>query len=142
LFRHLPFAHDLVSRWRGHEREFVRRAAFSLIAVLAVHDKKAGDDRFAFYLPLIEAASDDPSPMVRKAVNWALRQIGKRSAALNALAIETAERIAKRGGDARWVASDALRELRSSRVRGRLRSAAARPRAPCRNRSRSGSERR
>ncbi|MGD9536552.1 MAG: DNA alkylation repair protein [Alphaproteobacteria bacterium] len=139
LFRHLPFAHELAARWQAHEREFVRRAAFSLIAVLAVHDKAAGDDRFAAYLPLIEVASGDPSPMVRKSVNWALRQIGKRNAALNAAAIRAAERIAKRGGTARWVASDALRELRSPSVQARLRSAAARSRASARRPRRSGS---
>jgi len=136
LFRRLQFAHDLARRWRGHAQEFVRRAAFSQIAVLAVHDKNADDDRFVIYLPLIEAASDDSSQMVRKSVNWALRQIGKRNVAFNALAIEAAERIATRGGVASWVAGDALRELRSSRVQDRLRSAAVRSRAPCRNRRR------
>ena len=139
LFRHLPFAHDLAARWQGHEREFVRRAAFSLIAVLAVHDKTAGDDRFAACMPLIEAASGDPSPMVRKSVNWALRQIGKRNVALNTVAIRAAERIAKRGDKARWVAGDALRELRSPPVQARLRSAAARSRASGRCPRRSGS---
>lgn len=122
LFRRLPFAHDLVARWFEREEEFVRRAAFSLIAVLAVHDKAAADARFLGYLPLIEAASDDPRPMVRKSVNWALRQIGKRNQRLNEAAVEAGMRIARRGGPAGWVARDALRELRSPRVQARLRS--------------------
>jgi 3-methyladenine DNA glycosylase AlkD len=92
------------------------------MAGLAVSDKRAPDERFLAFLPLIEAASDDDRNFVRKAVNWALRQIGKRNAALNAAAIACAERIAARGSrSARWIAADALRELRSGAVQGRLR---------------------
>ena len=146
LYRALPSAHDLVLRWCDRDEEFVRRAAFSLIAVLAVHDKTVDDKRFVAYLTLIENASDDSRLMVRKSVNWALRQIGKRNQALNAAAIESGMRIAKRGRPARWVASDALRELRSPQVQARLRSRSAAATAPAgrsgRNRSRPESRRR
>lgn len=147
LYRRLPFAHDLVRLWCERQEEFVRRAAFSLIAVLAVHEKAAdADRRLLGYLPRIEAASDDPRLMVRKSVNWALRQIGKRNAAMNSAAIETASRIARRGGAARWVASDALRELKSPQVQERLRSRSAAAISPAhpsgQSRSQPGSERR
>lgn len=122
LYARLTFAHDLVRVLAAKEEEFVRRAGFSLIAVLAVHDKKADDSVFAAYLPLIEGGATDARLMVRKSVNWALRQIGKRNATLNGQAIEAAERILKQGGVARWVASDALRELNSLKVQARLRS--------------------
>jgi 3-methyladenine DNA glycosylase AlkD len=142
LFRHLRFAHELAGRWHDHDMEFVRRAAFSLIAVLAVHDKRAEDVCFAAYLALIEAAASDSSLMVRKSVNWALRQIGKRNAALNAAATKAAERIAKQGGAARWVASDALRELRSLPVQARIgASAPTSPPASARSRRLPGSAR-
>jgi 3-methyladenine DNA glycosylase AlkD len=127
LYRHLPFAHALARAFAAHQAEFVRRAGFSLIAVLAVHDKQGGDAAFAGFLALIEAAADDPRPMVRKSVNWALRQIGKRSATLHAPALATAERIEAKGGAARRVGSDALRELRSPPVLARLAARAARP---------------
>jgi 3-methyladenine DNA glycosylase AlkD len=134
LLRHVAFAHELARDWATRKEEFVRRAAFSLIAVLAVHDKAAPDARFERHLPLIEAAADDPRPMVRKSVNWALRQIGKRNRALNGAAIAAAERIALRGGAARWVASDALRELKAQPVQARLQTRAV-PRATAPSRS-------
>ena len=91
------------------------------MAYLAVHDKKAPDEKIAAFLPLIEKHSDDNRNFVRKAVNWALRQIGKRSRKLNKLAIDTAERIKEKGApSARWIAADALRELKSSAVQERL----------------------
>jgi 3-methyladenine DNA glycosylase AlkD len=111
--------------YAGREREFVKRAGFALMACLAVHDKAAADDDFAALLPVIARESDDDRPFVRKAVNWALRQIGKRNRRLNALAVVAAEAIRTRGTRAaRWIASDALRELRGDKVRARL---AARP---------------
>ena len=137
LYRRLSFTHDLVGRWGERDEKFVRRAAFSLIAVLAVHEKTAGDARLLAYLPLIEVASDDPRLMVRKSVNWALRQIGKRNAALNAAVIEAGLRIAAHGSLACWVASDALRELRSPQVQARLRSRPAAAPAPARPSSQS-----
>jgi 3-methyladenine DNA glycosylase AlkD len=109
------------NEWPSREEEFVKRAGFALMAALAVHDKRAGDDRFVDLLSLIEREADDERNYVRKAVNWALRQIGKRNTALNREAAETAERIAGRGSRAaRWIGSNALREIQSEAVRTRL----------------------
>jgi 3-methyladenine DNA glycosylase AlkD len=116
-----PLAWSKVSVWAMQSEEFVRRAAFALLATLAVHDKHAGDERFLAALPLIEAAAGDERNYVKKAVSWALRNIGKRNPALNAAAIESAGRIGQQGlRAARWIASDALRELSSAAVQARL----------------------
>ena len=123
LFCRTPFAYEKAFEWPSREEEFVKRAAFSLMAYLAVHDKRADDEKLASFLPVIERHSDDDRNFVRKAVNWALRQIGKRSLYLNALAVDTAERIKQQNSKpARWIASDALRELKSEKVIERLRS--------------------
>jgi 3-methyladenine DNA glycosylase AlkD len=123
LFDRTPFAHRKAVAWTAREEEFVRRAGFALMAALAVHDKQASDAAFRRFLPLIERASDDDRNFVKKAVNWALRQIGKRDLALNAKAIAVAERVRARGTRAaRWIAADALRELRSEAVQKRLRA--------------------
>ena len=125
LFCRTPFAYEKAVEWIGRKHEFVKRAGFSLMAYLAIHDKKAVDEKLAEFLFLIEEHSGDDRNFVKKAVNWALRQIGKRSLALNRLAIESAERIAEQGsGSARWIASDALRELRSEQVQTRLQNKA------------------
>ena len=122
LFCRTPFAYDKVLEWCDRDEEFVKRAAFSLIAYLAVHDKKAPDEKLAAFLPVIENHSDDDRNFVRKAVNWALRQIGKRNLQLNKLAIQTAERIKQQGSKpARWIAADALRELKNEKILARLR---------------------
>jgi 3-methyladenine DNA glycosylase AlkD len=122
LFDRTPFAWDKALEWSGREEEYVKRAGFVLMASLAVHDKKASDDGFIAFLPVIERESWDERNFVKKAVNWALRQIGKRNLALNAEAIRCGERVRETGTRAgRWTASDALRELRSDAVRGRLR---------------------
>ena len=121
LFDRTPYAHEKAAAWSGRPEEFVKRAGFALMAALAVHDKRAPDAAFEAFLLLIEREAGDPRNFVRKAVNWALRQIGKRNATLNARAVQTAERILQgEGRSARWVASDALRELRSEAVRRRL----------------------
>lgn len=121
LFCRTPFAYEKAFEWAEKEPEFEKRAAFSLVAYLALHDKKASDEKVAAFLPLIEKHSDDDRNFVRKAVNWALRQIGKRSLYLNGLAIETAENIKLRGSKAaRWISADALRELNSDAVGERL----------------------
>ncbi|MDQ4149545.1 MAG: DNA alkylation repair protein [Actinomycetota bacterium] len=120
LFDRTPQAYRKASEWSGREEEFVKRAAFSLMACLAVHDKKAPDERFEFLLAVLRECCDDRN-FVRKAISWALRQIGKRNAALNRMAVQAAlemRRIDCRG--ARWVASDALRELESGAVQERL----------------------
>lgn len=121
LFDRTPFAYRKVVEWSEREEEFVKRAAFSLVAALASHDKKAPDETFLAFLPIIEREAPDRRNFVRKAVNWALRGIGKRDAALNRAAIETARRIlASDETSARWVASDALRELTSEAVQKHL----------------------
>jgi 3-methyladenine DNA glycosylase AlkD len=107
-----PLAWQKVDRWAGRREEFVRRAAFSLLASLAVHDKAAADPVFLARLPLIDQAADDDRNFVKKAVNWALRQIGKRNAALRAPCLALACRLKASGSRAaRWIGSDAAREL-------------------------------
>ena len=107
-----PLAWRKVEAWSTRKDEFVRRAAFALLATLAVHDKKAGDAPFITALALVEAAAYDDRNFVKKAVNWALRSIGKRNAALRTQAIAAALRIQQQGSKpARWIAADALREL-------------------------------
>jgi 3-methyladenine DNA glycosylase AlkD len=128
LFDKTPFAHRKAVEWSEREEEFVKRAAFSLMASLAVHDKAAPDDAFQRFFPIIEREAGDPRNFVRKAVNWALRQIGKRNLALNRAAIAVAGRIHETGPrPAKWVASDALRELNSDAVQRRLQAKAAKP---------------
>ncbi len=122
LFDKTPFAIGKAKEWCKREEEFVKRAGFVLMAELAVHDKQAKDKLFLDFLPLIIAGASDKRNFVKKAVNWALRQIGKRNLKLNKAAVSTALRIQKmESGAARWVASDALRELQSPQVLKRLR---------------------
>ena len=121
LFRKTAFAHDLIGEWRHRDEEFVKWAAFTMIAVLAVHDRAAGDEVFTAWLPIIEEAASDPRNFVKKAVNWGLRQIGKRNIGLNRQAIECAQRIADGGSKpARWITTNALRELESEPVQIRM----------------------
>ncbi len=121
LFVFTPFAWRKAIEWSAREQEFVKRAGFALMAYLAVHDKQADDAKFARLLPIIERHATDERNFVKKAVNWALRQIGKRSLRLNRLAIQSAKRIRAMGSPAaRWVATDALRELTSPAVQRRL----------------------
>jgi len=121
LFRHTPFAYKKCREWSDRQEEFVKRAAFALMACLAVSDKAANDRVFLGLLPLIKRQAGDGRNYVRKAVNWALRQIGKRNQRLNRAAIEAARDIhGLNSPGARWIASDALRELRSPAVQRRL----------------------
>jgi len=121
LFDKTPYAWDKAVEWTGREPEYVKRAGFVLMAALAVHDKKAPDGRFEAFFPYLVKHASDERNFVKKAVNWALRQIGKRNARLNALAIRTAEDIRRIDSKAaRWIASDALRELTGARVQARL----------------------
>jgi 3-methyladenine DNA glycosylase AlkD len=107
--------------WSGRSAEFQKRAGFALAAYLAYRDKSAGDSKYLNFLKIVEREADDGRNFVRKAVNWALRNIGKRNLRLNRAAIETAERLKNRNSPAaRWVASDALRELKSQAVQARL----------------------
>lgn len=122
LFETSQLAWKKVADWSEREEEFVKRTAFSLIACLAWHDKKASDERFIGLLPLIIRGSTDERNFVKKAVNWALRNIGKRNLNLNQAAINAAEAIRRLDSKAaRWIASDALRELESEAIQGRLR---------------------
>jgi 3-methyladenine DNA glycosylase AlkD len=121
LFRRSPLAYEKAVEWIGRGEPFVKRAGFALIAVQAVHDKRAADDRFAALVSLVVAAADDERPLVRKGASWALRQIGKRNRHLNALAVEAAVGLrAGPGRGARWVGTDAWRELRDPRLQERL----------------------
>ena len=114
LFRKTPWAFAKARTWSGRPEEFVRRAGFTLMATLAVHAKKEPDATFLALLPLIEAGAGDERNFVKKAVNWALRQDGNRSATLRPAAMATAEAILLQDTPAaRWVARGALRELRA-----------------------------
>jgi 3-methyladenine DNA glycosylase AlkD len=122
LFDRTPFALDKAVEWSSREPEFQKRAAFALMASAAVHRKDLPDAAFASLLPVIRAQAIDERNYVKKAVSWALRQIGKRSSGLNSQAVRTAEQIERIDSRAaRWVARDALRELRSDAVQARLR---------------------
>ncbi len=113
LFDRTPHAWAKIREWAADDREFVRRAAFAMIAVACVHDKSAPDSLFLDALPLLEQYAYDNRNFVRKAVNWALRNIGKRNPALRKAAIECAVRIREQNlPSARWIAADALREFR------------------------------
>jgi len=121
LFDKTKFAHQKAVEWSKRHEEFVKRAGFVLMAALAVHDKKAGDQDFLKFLPIIVSESVDDRNFVRKAVNWALRQIGKRNLKLNKKAVETAREIQKlESRSPKWIASDAIRELTSKSVREKL----------------------
>ena len=134
LFDQTRFGWSKAVEWAGRPEEFVKRGGFALMAGLAVHDKAADDQAFAALLALIEREAGDERNFVKKAVNWALRNIGKRDLALNEAATACARRIrdaaderagGPRGGDggaraARWIATDALRELRSPKTLARL----------------------
>lgn len=114
-------------QWTKSTEEFVKRAGYVMIAVIAIHDKKSEDDFFRSFFPLIVKGSTDERNYVKKGVNWALRQIGKRNSRLNKEAISVAKRIRKFDSKAaRWIASDALRELESEGVQKRLREKEAR----------------
>ena len=121
LWDRTPHAWGKVREWSGRKEEFVKRAAFAMLASLTVHDKKAPDAPYLAGLKLIEREAVDDRNFVKKAVNWALRSIGKRSRLLNQAAIEVARRLAESPKAApRWVGKDALRELTSPAVQKRV----------------------
>jgi 3-methyladenine DNA glycosylase AlkD len=121
LFAYTPFAYDKAVAWSARPEEFVKRAGFVLMADLAHRDKPTSDEALLALLPIIEREAGDGRNFVKKAVNWALRDIGKRNATLNAAAIATAERlIAQPTAAARWNGRDARRELTSEAVQARL----------------------
>lgn len=121
LFEQTPFAYAKAIEWSGRPEEFVKRAAFAIIAGLAVHDQQASDQKLAQFFPVIIRQSIDERNFVKKAVNWALRNLGKRNRELNRLAIETARQIQLIDNRAaRWISRDALRELESTQIQDRL----------------------
>ncbi len=121
LFCQTPFAFKKAKKWPDFSEEFIRRAGFALMACLATHDKTAEDKRFADFFLLIKKRATDERNFVKKAVNWALRNIGKRNKNLNKAAIKFAKEIQEIDSkSAKWIAIDALRELQTSAVQKRL----------------------
>jgi 3-methyladenine DNA glycosylase AlkD len=121
LFEKTPLAWKKIADWSAREEEFVRRAAFALLACLAWHDKQAADAQFAEFFHLIKRTATDERKYVKKAVNWALRNIGKRNRALNQAALVLAQEIQGLGAkSARWIGADAIKELTSEAVQERL----------------------
>lgn len=127
LFDASPLAIEKAAAWSSRAEEFVKRAGFVLMAALAVHNKQLPEEPFETFLQIIVREAGDPRNYVKKAVNWALRQIGKRSRDLNEKAIQAARQIPSQGHHdasaaraAKWIASDALRELTSEKVQARL----------------------
>lgn len=117
LFDKTKFAWPKAIEWSKRKEEFIKRAGFALMAVLAVHDKKAKDEQFIKLFSTIKRESTDERNFVRKSVNWALRQIGKRNANLNKLALRVAEDISKIDSkSARWIANDAIKELKQKKI--------------------------
>ena len=129
LYDKTEWAYPKALEWSGRPEEFVKRAGFVLMAALAVHDKVASDGLFEPFLPVIVREATDGRTYVKKAVNWALRQIGKRSQELNRKAIATAREVQRLDSrTARWIGADALRQLTGSRVQERLQAARPSPR--------------
>jgi 3-methyladenine DNA glycosylase AlkD len=122
LFEKSRLAWKKIVDWSEREEEFVKRTAFSLLACLAWHDKKASDEKFIELLPVITRAATDERNFVKKAVNWALRNVGKRNLNLNGAAINAAKEIQRLDSKAaRWIAADAIRELESDAIQSKLR---------------------
>ncbi len=122
LFDKTSFAYKKAFEWSKRKKEFVKRAGFVLMAVLAVHDKETKDKKFEQFFPIIKKHSTDERNFVKKAVNWALRQIGKRNLNLNRKAIRITREIQKiNSKSARWIANDAIREMTNEKVKRRLR---------------------
>jgi 3-methyladenine DNA glycosylase AlkD len=125
-FRDTPYGHELAAAWIQRKQEFIRRAGFTMIATLAVHDKKSDDAVFLKYLAEVKKYSTDERNFVKKAVNWSLRQIGKRNMKLHAAALKTAGEIQKiNTSSAKWIAADAKRELLNPKVQKRIQTTEA-----------------
>ena len=123
VFVRTPYVRRKIRAWARRDEEFVKRAAFTMIAEVAWHDRTASDKAFEPFFGLIKQAASDERNFVKKAVNWALRNIGKRSPALNRRAVAVAQELrARESRAARWIASDALRELASDAVQKRIRA--------------------
>ena len=121
LFKKTPYAIEKIYEWCEKKDEYVRRAGFSLMCYVAVHHKTRDDEEFLEFLPLIKKFSIDERNFVKKAVNWALRQIGKRSRFLNEEALKVAKEIhALDSKSAKWIANDAIRELTNPKILARI----------------------
>jgi 3-methyladenine DNA glycosylase AlkD len=121
LFRKTPHAHAKIPLWAASDHDFTKRAAFSLLATLAVHDKGATDETFRDYLKLVQTHAVDTRNPVKKAVNWSLRGIGKRNRTLHKAALSLAQDLLENGSqEARWVARDAIRELTNEKIVKRI----------------------
>jgi 3-methyladenine DNA glycosylase AlkD len=121
LFDRTPHAWEMIDRWATRKPEFEKRAAFALLASVALHDKKAADELFLDRLPLIEAAADDERNFVKKGVSWALRGVGTRNSVLHKASLAVAERLAASGNATeRWVGKDVLRDLQRELVKKRV----------------------
>jgi 3-methyladenine DNA glycosylase AlkD len=122
LFVFADDAWDRTEDWTKRTAEFEKRAGFALMAYLAYRDKSAKDAQYKKMLPILLREAHDERNFVRKAVNWALRNIGKRNLELNRAAIRTAEQMKRMNSRAAsWIAADALRELKGEAVQARLR---------------------
>jgi 3-methyladenine DNA glycosylase AlkD len=128
LFDRTPYAWRKIEQWSRRREEFVKRAAFALLASVALHDKVTGDAPFMRSLVLIEGAASDERNFVKKGVSWGLRGVGRRSRALHAASVNTARRLGDSPDSpaARWIGRNALRELSSPAVRARVARAKAR----------------
>lgn len=125
LFARTPFGFPKALEWSTRAPEYEKRAAFALMACLAVHDKKATDEMFIQFFPVLEREANDSRNFVKKAINWALRQIGKKNIVLNQLAINTAQNIKNQNSSAgNWIAADALRELTNPDLQVKLKTKA------------------
>lgn len=121
LFDRTPHAFGMVVKWAGRRDEFQKRAAFALLACLALHDKRADDEAFVQCLPLVETAATDERNFVKKGVSWALRALGGRSVKFNAATVKMAQRLkALPSSSARWIGSDVLRDITRPVVARRL----------------------
>ena len=117
LFKKLPFAEKKIKEWAKREEEFVKRAAFSLIACITVYDKDKPDNEFIKFFPLIKKAATDERNYVKKAVSWALRNIGKRNKSLNKEVIKFAKKLEKTDHkSARWIAKDTLKDIQKEKI--------------------------
>jgi 3-methyladenine DNA glycosylase AlkD len=121
LFDKSTLAYEKAIEWSGREEEYVKRAGFAMMATLAVHDKSADNEKFEQFFPYIINGADDGRNFVKKAVNWALRQIGKRNLILHSKALGVSEKINKiNAKSAQWIARDALRELNDEKILKRM----------------------
>lgn len=121
LFDKTPWAYEKAIEWSKREKEFEKRAGFAMMAMLAVHDKKEADDSFIQFFPYIMAEAIDGRNFVKKAVNWAIRQIGKRNRTLNSESIDLSKALLElESASAKWIAQDAIKELESDKIQARL----------------------